>query len=316
MRPDYVPKSLWTFVRGEIRSCFEGHKDWCDAVRHLERLLQTAIQDGDGAEANDLRAGIARYKRSAEPYRRELDAWHRLTDDSRMAQIYPDLIRRVGVTRCGDFLKSAAAVAAVSYAEQRSAGNDLVDAGEKVAQAADQLAKLLVGMQTREQHDPQRPLNVVGFLLAATDVPADEYGEENLWRLHRNRILGELQYWHPRYRAGSGTPRIEQIWDDAPSLVDILGTLANWARSLSPPLSQSAVAALASRKLSPKQAFLRAFLTELITEQRWNDVRGLEDLVAKTAHVVLDTLTPVTPQDVRRALTLVERTGVLEPAKA
>ncbi|TSE29334.1 hypothetical protein LCC91_05380 [Tepidimonas taiwanensis] len=290
-------------LRGELNECLAkaGRLPAGEAPKWLsEKIL-------------NLRREIARQSQSIEQTRYDVGAIRRLGYDARMKEAYRLIVREwPGDMQQRGFIYAAWA-SRLDYRPFRDELKQAADLAAAIESKARELSELL-----RRFHDTglYRPgvFYSVAELLRSTDSREDDGRNLHMWRSDR-RSLGLAPEREGEADASSAGPdtivlgpsrggdAVHLAWQTAPSLAELLDTLADAARDYSPEHGGMVGAAVASRKHSPKVEYLRAFLHVL------REVHGIEAntpqaqrAVAIVADVVLDDPDlEVTYDDVRKA---------------
>lgn len=308
--PDFVPQAvrqaLTAYLHGEgggdglVGSLQRGEaelarlraalSEWLAVV---ERLPAGEVPEAYKAKILDLRREIAQQSQSIERSRRDVGAIRRLGSDARMKEAYLLIVRGwPGGMQQRGFVYAAWA-AWLDYHPFRDELKQAADLAAAIESKARELSELLRRFGGTGLYRPEAFYSVAE-LLRSTDSREDDGRNLYMWRSDR-RCLG----LDPS-RAGGA---VRLAWETAPSLAELLGTLADAARNYSPKHGGMVGAAVASRKRSPKAEYLRAFLHTL------RDVHGIEAstrqarrAIAIVASVVLnDPDHEVSYDDVRKA---------------
>lgn len=222
---------------------------------------------------------------------------HRPENRTEMEPVYGILtdIESEGGGQAVDFI-AAAFSAQMDFGRYRDAIDLARKLNDKIGIAAAELASLLREIQDTGVNSPSEFYSVRDLLLQTDyrDEPS-----KSIWKGCKDLIV----------RGNKADLAFQHAWKKVPTVDLLLDTLANAANDYEPQEPSSVVAAgIASRKKTPKTAYLRAFWYLLAGEHGFTISPRVKDAMATTATVVLnepDTI--VSADDVSKALLIVAR---------
>ena len=182
---------------------------------------------------------------------------------------------------------NAAHASLTDYKKYRDAVKKAAKLNHDIEIKAEELALLLDDIQGHGLFYLPREFQDVRTLLHETDNPRDL----TWWRANRDNLTGK-----------SAAANAVYTWGIAPSLADLLGTVAKAARNYEPQFGGRIGAAIKNRVSNSKTQFLRAFGHEL-AEACIEPSPDVLNAMACMATVALDSI-DVTFDDVKQALGL------------
>lgn len=181
--------------------------------------------------------------------------------------------------------------ALTDYGKYRDAVKKAKELNQDIAIKAEELARLLDEMQGHGLSDVPMEFYDVRTLLRETDNPNDL----TWWRMNCDNLTG-----------GSAGENALYAWGIAPSLAELLGTVAKAASNYEPQF-YGRIGAAVGRQHNPKTEYLRAF-GHLLAEARIERTPAVLNAVACIATVAInDGETIATCDDVKQALGLKQK---------
>lgn len=306
--PDYVPQAvrlaLSAYLHGEgggLVGCLQRDEaelanrrgELSEWLTRVGRLPAGEVPQAFSAKIRDLRLEIAQRSRSIWQLRGDVEAIQRLGFDKRMRDAFPLIVNEWPGDREQRGFVYAAWAARRDYSTYRDELHQAGELASSIEATARELAGLLRKFCGTGLHPPEA-LFSIAHLLRSTDSLEEGARNLHMWRDDRRHL-------------GLDPSRADEVarlaWQTAPSVAQVLDTLADAARDYRPGHGGEIDAAIGSRKRNARAEYLRGFLHSL------KDVHGIgadtpqaRRAVAIVASVVLnDPGHEVTCDDVRKA---------------
>lgn len=337
--PAFVPAAVREYVTTLIEgdSCLPREPGWQELLEDVERQLaeiegkiESRVRWREDYYLASLKNDRAEEIAHRDKLAGEVDCFRRLALDFRMREAFALLTREFTDDRQWQNFIYAAWAARVDFAKYRDRLKRATELKDKIADAAETLAKLIHQFFETGTNWPVEFYSIPE-LLRQTDNHEMQGHNLYMWRTMRQHVLGERPRWDvpkttPAEESSEPMPPIEIVfapmeekaeidpkeearnmlsyaWGTAPDFSALLDTVAEAARAFEPSESGMIGAAIASRQKSPKTEYLRAFGSLLTDVHKFALTTPIMQAMAIAANVVINLPdVDVTYDDVRKAL--------------
>lgn len=333
--PAYVPAAVRTFITtqvigfdddGEPQGWAEGLASAEKQLAKIELAIETQTRRGELEDLDSLRqqkADAIKRRKSLVGY---AECLHRLGHDTRMRNAFALLTSEFSDDSQWHYFIGAALSARMDYGRFRERLRRAVELRNKIADTSKELARLLRDISGINLSCLPLEFSSIRELLRKTDSHEFQEHDVQRWQRMRPYVLGgsakgpEQEY--PRNTPRSSVvlrypegekPNIdpaEQIranicggWNIAPSLSELLDTVAKSAQDFRPSEDGVIGAAIESRQKSTKTEYLRAFGHLLTDVHGFTLTTAVMQAMAIVANVVINLPdVDVSYDDVRKAV--------------
>jgi len=317
--PTYVPKA----VRGDITTLLEEWAGSLDArnsiLEGVKKEIQICIGSGGSEFLNGLRIRKSEIEDGIKNTKDDVMCLERLAHDPRMREAFDLLTNEIHDENQLRRFIYAAWAARINFKKYRDKLKNAANTKEKIADAAENLAKLIRDYVDNGVDVPGVFYSIKDLLRQTDNNQINGYNW-SMWRSMRHHIFGDNPSGHensiileskedveiivdlvPPSIAEKSRNDLRYAWGKAPDLSELLDELARVAKYLIPKESGMIGAAVEHRQNNSKMEYLRAFGSLLTDEHQFRLTEELMEPIAILAAVVLDDI-DVTSNDVKRAL--------------
>ena len=320
--PDFVPDA----ARSYLSTSLEGNSwepiGWKATLREKDEYL-ASLKSG-GANTDEQRRQIAEAQADRDDVANSVACLQRLAQDNRMEEPYQLLSGEFTEDQQWEGFIHAAWAAQLDYSKYRDRVKRTVELKEKIAQKAEELAKLIHQIGEIGIILPNEFFSM-NELLMQTDSGEQRTSDRYLWRGLKKHVLGSpperreaalmpknppvIKIEFVSAKAAEISPKekkqidMRYIWNTAPTLPACLETIANVARRFEPRETKFIDAAIQTRQRSIKTEYIRAFAKIMAEYQVSISTTKIMKAMAMVANVVINLPgVDVSYDDVRKAL--------------
>ncbi|MEZ5494202.1 MAG: hypothetical protein R3E61_06340 [Pseudomonadales bacterium] len=317
--PDFVPEAAKAYL--SVLLLDDDSRlpmSWRTALASAEKEL-AALKSNNDATRREITEAQTHRDELAE----NVACLERLVQDDRMKEPYQLLSSEFTEDKQWEGFIHAAWAAQLDYSKYRDRVKRGVELSKKIAQKAEELAKLIHQIRETGIILPDEFLSM-NELLMQTDSGEQRTSDRDLWRGLKKHVLGspperqevalmpnppaiKIEFVSAENAKISLKEKdqinMRYIWNIAPSLPSCLGTLANAARRFEPRETKAIDAAIQTRQRSIKTEYIRAFAKIMAEYQVSISTTKIMKAMAMVANVVINRPdVDVSYDDVRKAL--------------
>ncbi|CAG9208529.1 conserved hypothetical protein [Burkholderia gladioli] len=282
--PAYVPEDVRHYVTRQL--------DQFSRLYHASQQKLGELREHAHADDEANQIDVRNEARCSEYWVQAAARVRRIVLDPRLHDVFDLLSVDIGDEKGGGGFFHAALDTDNDYNEFRDAHREAATVAQRIAVAADDLARLLQQFERIGIEGPPEFSSVRELLRVAESFGADA-GRRDKWLVDRDWLLGG------RGVDADVDETRKRWWKSAPYPRSLLQVMASAARRFEPYEDGPAGAALDSRQRNRKWEYLRAFIYELLNDGFRVSDQKITAAVAVMAAVVLDD--DVSDDDVRKA---------------